>query len=96
MLDALPPVSTRIEDKAIAALREPLPLSDRPCSPEQRPQQVGVLCPKLGEVSHVLIRNDQHVARSLRRDITEGRYPNVLIDDIGNDLAANDATENAR
>jgi hypothetical protein len=66
VLDALPPISAHIEDEAIATLRETLRRSDLPCSPEQRPEQVGLLYTKLGEVSHVLIWNDQHMARSLR------------------------------
>ena len=94
VLDALPPISAHIEDEAIAALREPFRRSDLPCSPEQRPKQVALLYPKLGEVSHVLIRNDQHMARSLRRYIAEGRHRRILIDDIGSDLTAYDATEN--
>ena len=95
VLDALSPIGARVKYETIAATSKAFRLCDLPRGPEHRAQQSDPVGPKLRQIPNVLIRNQHHMARSLRRDIAKGRQKLVLVNDLRLSFTTNDATENA-
>ena len=85
----------RIEDDAIAGIRQSLRLSDSSCRIEQGPGERGIVRSQFTGIRVVGPRDDEKVDGSLRLDIAEGHYLIIGVHDVGGYVTGRDGAEQA-
>lgn len=95
VIDGLTRVRPGVEDHPVAALADPLALSDLARVLDKVTEQVTVGGRERGQVGVVLPRDYQHVHGGLRVDVAEGESPRFSRHDSGRYVARGDAAEKA-
>jgi hypothetical protein len=93
--DGLACIGAGVEDDAIAVPADPLRLRDAVHSGDHLTEQPTVRGGERRDVRIVLLRDDEHVCRSLRVDIAEGQDPIRFKHRGRRDFAGHDGAEQA-
>ena len=91
VVDLLTAVAVAVDDQPIAVLRDAFTLGKITRHREQMPDQRLVLISDIVGGGDEFVGNNEDVGRSARPDVAKGRHQLVTIDNVGGQLARDDA-----